>query len=435
MDADLYDEFGNYIGPDLVSDEDEEDIESVHDEIDELEEGDSASVPADGNEESLAVSINCPCLHLQIVLHEDKKYYPSAIEVFGPNVETLVQEEDAQPLTLPLIEPKKRKKFAYKEEFIPRTTYNFEYLTDLMNYPFFIRNITFCGHLHHGKLRYTDFLRMEVERGISIKSTPVTLLLPDLREKTFLFNIFDTPELDLANLTLVLYKLFVLHPPHVGFKLVASLFEFCAGHVNFSDEVTAAFRLSDGICLFVDASEGVLMNTDRLIKHALQERLPITLCVNKIDRLLLELKLPPSDVYYKLKHVIDEVNTLIMTYAEGIADIAKIFLMNSRFQAFAMSVREASTLVLMRLIYNYFCVISIMSFLLAGKSSEPSAAVSPRLGNVCFASSYYRFSFTLESFAKIYSETYNFEVDTNEFSKRLWGDVYFNPKRYTILLF
>ena len=60
------------------------------------------------------------------------------------------------------------------------------------------------------------------------------------------------------------------------------------------------------------------MNTERLIKHALQERLPILLCLNKIDRLILELKLPPNDAYYKSKNIIDEVNSLIATYSEGV---------------------------------------------------------------------------------------------------------------------
>lgn len=111
----------------------------------------------------------------------------------------------------------------------------------------------------------------------------MTLVLPDMKNKSYLFNIFDTP-----------------------------------GHVNFSDEVTAAFRLCDAVCVFVDVLEGVLMNTERLIKHALQERLPILLCINKIDRLVLELKLPPSEAYYNIKNVIDTVNSLIATYSEGV---------------------------------------------------------------------------------------------------------------------
>ncbi|VDP79639.1 unnamed protein product [Echinostoma caproni] len=279
----------------------------------------------------------------QVVLHEDKKYYPSALEVYGPEVETLVQEEDAQPLTQPLIEPIRHKKFAYTEANIPATTYDPEFLADLMDCPELIRNVVLCGHLHHGKtsfmdclieqthpdicarddkdLRYTDFLLMEVERGLSIKSTPVTLVLQNMREKAYLFNVFDTP-----------------------------------GHVNFSDEVTAAFRVADGICLVVDASEGVLLNTERLLKHALQERLPVTLCINKIDRLILELKLPPTDAYYKIKHIVDEVNSILLTFSE-------------------------------------------------------TTVVSPLLGNVCFASTYYRFCFTLESFAKIYTDTFSHTVD------------------------
>ena len=87
-----------------------------------------------------------------MVLHDDKKYYPSAMEVYGPDVETLVQEEDAQPLTQPLIEPIKKKNFAYSEYFLPATTYDPEFLADLMDCPDLIRNIAFCGHLHHGKV-------------------------------------------------------------------------------------------------------------------------------------------------------------------------------------------------------------------------------------------------------------------------------------------
>lgn len=86
---------------------------------------------------------------------------------------------------------------------------------------------------------------------------------------------------------------------------------FISGHVNFSDEVTAAMRMADGVVVFVDAAEGVMLNTERLIKHAVQEKLAITVCINKIDRLMMELKLPPQDSYYKIRHIIDEINGLL----------------------------------------------------------------------------------------------------------------------------
>jgi U5 small nuclear ribonucleoprotein component len=65
-----------------------------------------------------------------IVLHEDKKYYPSAEEVY-PNAETLVQEEDTQLLTEPIIAPIKVKKFEVLEQQLPQTTYSKEYVSVL----------------------------------------------------------------------------------------------------------------------------------------------------------------------------------------------------------------------------------------------------------------------------------------------------------------
>lgn len=61
-----------------------------------------------------------------VVLHEDKRYYPTAVEVYGPDVETIVQEEDAQPLDKPLIEPVKKHRFQMKEQDLPETTYDME---------------------------------------------------------------------------------------------------------------------------------------------------------------------------------------------------------------------------------------------------------------------------------------------------------------------
>uniref|UniRef100_A0A8D1EE05 116 kDa U5 small nuclear ribonucleoprotein component n=1 Tax=Sus scrofa TaxID=9823 RepID=A0A8D1EE05_PIG len=352
MDTDLYDEFGNYIGPELDSDEDDDELGRETKDLDEMDDEDDDDDVGDHDEEHPG---------MEVVLHEDKKYYPTAEEVYGPEVETIVQEEDTQPLTEPIIKPVKTKKFTLMEQTLPVTVYEMDFLADLMDNSELIRNVTLCGHLHHGKtcfvdclieqthpeirkrydqdLCYTDILFTEQERGVGIKSTPVTVVLPDTKGKSYLFNIMDTP-----------------------------------GHVNFSDEVTAGLRISDGVVLFIDAAEGVMLNTERLIKHAVQERLAVTVCINKIDRLILELKLPPTDAYYKLRHIVDEVNGLIRyrTVTAG-------FMLSLRWsrEAFAHSL---SVYYEPRIDYN------CMRFFLIG------------------------------------------DINYQEFAKRLWGDIYFNPK-------
>ncbi len=85
--------------------------------------------------------------------------------------------------------------------------------------------------------------------------------------------------------------------------------------MNFSDEVTAAVRLCDGMVVVIDAVEGVMVQTERLLKMAVAESISICLVINKMDRLILELKLPPNDAYYKIRHTIDEVNALLASYS------------------------------------------------------------------------------------------------------------------------
>lgn len=306
-----------------------------------------------------------------VVLHEDKQYYPTAQQVYGPGVETMVQEEDAQPLSQPIIAPVVQKKFTVQETDLPPVHFARDFMTDMMNFPEQIRNIAFAGHLHHGKtalmdmlvlqthdiaerqekrtgrkrdeqLRYTDVHILERARGISIKSAPMSLIMQGTRGKSHLLNILDTP-----------------------------------GHVNFVDEVAASLRLVDGVVLVVDVVEGVQINTEQIIKHAVLEDLPLTLVVNKMDRLILELKLPPTDAYFKLKHVIEEVNNVIENTLPG----------------------------------------------QGGKRR-----LSPEKGNVAFACSSMGWMFTLPSFAKMYAENYP-DVNAKDFGVRLWGDIFFNPKR------
>ena len=76
--------------------------------------------------------------------------------MYGPGVEALVMDEDAQPLTQPIIEPPKDKSFHMYEKEIPETTYDLDYLSGLSIKPKLIRNVAVCGHLHHGKTLLCD---------------------------------------------------------------------------------------------------------------------------------------------------------------------------------------------------------------------------------------------------------------------------------------
>ncbi|TYG74500.1 hypothetical protein E1A91_D04G179400v1 [Gossypium mustelinum] len=285
MDDNLYDEFGNYIGPDIESDQGSEGEEEEDEDLPDRhvqEEGQQSDGEApDGVSNGWITAANDVDMDNQIVLAEDKKYYPTAEEVYGEDVETLVMDEDEQPLEQPIIKPVKNIKFEVGVK--DSSTYvSTQFLIGLMSNPGLIRNVALVGHLQHGKtvfmdmlveqthhmntfdqksekhMRYTDTRIDEQERRISVKAIPMSLVLEDSNGKSYLCNIMETP-----------------------------------GHVNFSDELTAALRLADGAVLIVDAAEGVMVNTERAIRHAIQDRIPIVVVINKVDRLITELSCPP----------------------------------------------------------------------------------------------------------------------------------------------
>merc|ERR1719210_2611930 len=137
--------------------------------------------------------------------------------------------------------------------------------------------------------------------------------------------------------------------------------------------------VSDGIVLFVDVIVGLTQHVERMMKHALQEKMHFVLVVNGIDRLIVELKLPPTDAYHKLRYCIEDINETL----EKLYDTV-------------------------------------------GTEVDSRTYFSPLKGNVLFCSSLFRMMFTLESYAEIYAETHGASFDPNMLAKCLWGDLYFN---------
>ncbi|MFW9937245.1 MAG: GTP-binding protein [Candidatus Thorarchaeota archaeon] len=167
-----------------------------------------------------------------------------------------------------------------------------------------IRNFGLVGHIDHGKTtlsdsllseagflspdlageaRALDFLEEEQKRGITMKSANISLYYEKSLEgyEPFLINLVDTP-----------------------------------GHLDFSGKVTRALRLVDGVVVVVDAVEEIITQSETVIKQALQERVKPILYINKVDRLIRELKLTDEQIRKKYIRIINDFNTLIKRYAD-----------------------------------------------------------------------------------------------------------------------
>ncbi len=159
-----------------------------------------------------------------------------------------------------------------------------------------IRNMGIVAHIDHGKTTlsdnllagagmiseelagkqlYLDFDELEQERGITINAANVSMV-HEYKGKEYLINLIDTP-----------------------------------GHVDFGGDVTRAMRAVDGVIVVVDAVEGVMPQTETVLRQALRENVKPVLFINKIDRLIKELELTPNEIQQRLVKIITEVNRLI----------------------------------------------------------------------------------------------------------------------------
>ena len=240
----------------------------------------------------------------------------------------------------------------------------------LMEQPEQIRNMAVIAHVDHGKStltdslvaaagiikqedagekRATDTLDAEKERGITIMGTAVSMhfnvnaeLAPDVEDakRDFVINLID-----------------------------------CPGHVDFSSEVTAALRVTDGALVVVDCVEGVCVQTETVLRQAMTERIKPVLFLNKVDRFIRELQLDPEEAYQSFQRTIDTTGVTIDQYADP-----------------AMGELE----------------------------------LDPTKGNVAFGSGYHGWAFSLPQFARVYAK--KFGGDPAKLTQRLWGDNFYDAK-------
>ncbi len=163
-----------------------------------------------------------------------------------------------------------------------------------------IRNVAIVAHVDHGKTTLTDSLvaragliskelageqrvldydEQEQARGITIKSANISLGF-NYEGKDYLINLIDTP-----------------------------------GHVDFGGHVTRAMRAVDGVVLVIDAVEGIMPQTETVLRQALKERAKPVIFVNKVDRLINEMKLDQKGMQDKFIKILMGVNKIISSYA------------------------------------------------------------------------------------------------------------------------
>lgn len=167
-----------------------------------------------------------------------------------------------------------------------------------------IRNVATSAHIHHGKTAFTDNL-------LAAAGLMAAKIAGDLDEGMATWQHSDEQErlmtVDAANVSMA-HKF-------GGEEYLINLID-TPGHVDFGGNVTRAMRAIDGTFVLVCASEGIMPQTETVLKQALRERVKPVLFINKVDRLIKELKLTPEQMQERFKKIIEKFNHLIMQIAE-----------------------------------------------------------------------------------------------------------------------
>jgi elongation factor 2 len=167
-----------------------------------------------------------------------------------------------------------------------------------------IRNICTSAHIHHGKTAFTDNL-------LAAAGMMASKNAGDLDEGMTTWQHSDEQErlltVDAANVSMV--------HNFGGSEYLINLID-TPGHVDFGGNVTRAMRAIDGTIVLVCASEGIMPQTETVIKQALRERVRPVLFINKVDRLIKELKLTPEAMQARFLKIYKEFNDLIFKIAE-----------------------------------------------------------------------------------------------------------------------
>ncbi|AAW40646.1 hypothetical protein CNBA0330 [Cryptococcus deneoformans B-3501A] len=268
------------------------------------------------------------------------------------------------------------------------------------------RNVTIVAHVDHGKtsfadsllssnniissrmagkLRFLDSREDEQERGITMESSAVSLrfdmtrLSPDGTSsiQQCICNVIDTP-----------------------------------GHVDFASEVSTASRLCDGALVLVDVWEGVATQTIAVLRQAWMDKLKPLLVINKMDRLITELKLSPSEAYHHISQLIEQVNAVMGSFYASERMEDDLRWREEREKRLAARKEQQGEDLDDDEEYE--------------EKEDEDIYFAPDRGNVLFASAIDGWAFRLGKFARLYAE--KLKIKEGNLRRVLWGDWYLDPK-------
>lgn len=199
------------------------------------------------------------------------------------------------------------------------------------------------------------------------------------------------------------------------------------GHIDFSSEVSTASRLCDGALVLVDAVEGVCSQTVTVLRHTWVEHLKPILVINKLDRLITELKMTPAEAYLHLSKLLEQVNAVIGSFYQGERmeeDLQWRERMEERINTAATKENDTTTQSA-----DSIADIASQADSAEGKFEElddEDLYFAPEKNNVIFCSATDGWAFTIRQFAGLYEKKLGFKRSLLE--KALWGDFYLDPK-------
>lgn len=259
-----------------------------------------------------------------------------------------------------------------------------------------------------GKIRYLDSRPDEQLRGITMESSAISLYFSMLRrsapdatpeQQEYLINLIDSP-----------------------------------GHIDFSSEVSTASRLCDGAVVLVDAVEGVCSQTVTVLRQAWIEHMKPILVINKMDRLITELKMSPGEAYTHLTKLLEQVNAVLGSFFQGERmeeDLNWRERVDERVAAAAAKDLEKAERTVANTTSDADGNVETNASGAFEEKDDEDIYFAPEKNNVIFSSAVDGWAFTVRQFANLYEKKLGIRRTAME--KVLWGDFYLDPKTKKVL--